>query len=129
MDRRWAVIHFRRIQNPKVSVAGADYMSCSVYRTLLFRRFARQCKARFGWPAIQYLLRDVFSKRGSMFEPVPRASACEPHIVYFRVPVDQKIAVRSVFVLAHTRLDDWRIGQGREALCHVLTHALDGFRR
>ena len=35
----------------------------------------------------------------------------------------------SIFVLAHARFHDWCVCQGREALCHVSTHALDGFRR
>src|ERR1700719_1038888 len=104
-------------------------VSASVYRTPLFCCFAGKRKAWFAWAAIQHLLREVFSKRGAVFEPVPGASAREPHIIYFRVPVDQKIAVRSVFVLAYARFHNWRVCQGREALCHVLANALDGFRR
>src|ERR1700722_6613551 len=104
-------------------------VSASVYRTVLFRRLAGKRKAWFGRTAIQYLLRDIFSKRGSMFEPVPRTTAREPHIIYFRVPVDQKIAIRSVFVLAHAGFHDGSVCQGREAFCNVGAHALDGFRR
>src|ERR1700730_3481230 len=64
-----------------------------------------------------------------MFESVPRTSARKPHGTHFWVSVDQKIAIRSVFVLAHARLDDGRVCQGREAFCHVGAHALDGFNR
>src|SRR3984893_5666738 len=130
MDRPWAVNHYRRIENAKVSAAKYWlYGSASVYRTVLFRCFARQLKSRFGRAAIQYLLRHVFSKRGPMFESVPRTSARKPHGTHFWVSVDQKIAIRSVFVLAHARLDDGRVCQSREAFCHVGAHALDGFRR
>src|ERR1700719_957795 len=122
--------HYRRMQNANVSFgldAGGS-SAASVYRTVLFRRLAGKRESRFGRAAIQYLLREVFSKRGAMFEPVAGATAREPHIIYSRVPVDQKITVGSIFVLAHTRFHDRRVCQGREALRHVGAYALEGFR-
>src|ERR1700692_4267361 len=126
----WGRHHYRRMQNVKVSfILSCWDIRASVYRTLLLCRFAGQRKARFGRAAVRQLLRKVCSERRPMFEPVPGTSARKPHVIYFRVPVDQKISVRSVFILAHARLDDWRVCQGREALCHVRAHALDGFGR
>src|ERR1700737_2806616 len=72
--------------------------SASVYCTLLFGRFAGQRKSWFRRASVQYLLCEVFSKHGPMFEPVPGTSAGKPHVIYLRVPVDQKITVRSIFV-------------------------------
>src|SRR5277367_5052407 len=43
------------------------------------------------------------------------------------MPVDQKIAVGSVFVLAHPRLHHRRISQSREAHAHIFLHDF-GFR-
>src|SRR5260370_30191496 len=51
------------------------------------------------------------------------------------MPVDQKVAVRGVFILADARFHDWRAGQGRESLGHespdffrVLHHSIAAVR-
>ena len=52
-----------------------------------------------------------------MLESVSRTAADKPHVFHLRMPVDQKIAVGSIFVLAHARLDHRRISQSRETAC------------
>src|SRR5207248_5508826 len=51
-------------------------------------------------------------------------AASEPYVLHFRVPVEQKISARSVLVLAHARLHDRRVAQGRESPRHVFPHRL-----
>ena len=49
-----------------------------------------------------------------MLESVTGSTAYKPNIFKSRVPVDQEIAVRSVFILADTRFRYWSIRQQRE---------------
>src|SRR6267142_4611121 len=60
---------------------------------------------------------------------MPGASAHKPHIFHFRMPVNQKITIRTVFVLANTRLDDRRVFQYRKAPCHILSNDFRHLRR
>src|SRR5580704_9582888 len=57
-----------------------------------------------------------------MLESMPRPAADEPNIFGARMPIDQKISARSIFVLANARLDDRRIAQRREPPRHVFSH-------
>src|ERR1700722_10773269 len=61
-----------------------------------------------------------------MLESMPRLAAHKPNIVGAGMPIDQKIAARSIFVLADARLDDRRIAQRRESPRHVLSHFFSG---
>src|ERR1700684_2700508 len=57
-----------------------------------------------------------------MLESMPRTAAHKPQILGARMPVDQKIPARSIFILANARLDDRRVAQGRESPSHIRPH-------
>src|SRR2546429_671091 len=96
----------------------------SVYRALLDGILCCQRKSSLGCGAAEQLARNIFPDRRAVLEPMPRAPACKPHIFHFRMPVDQKIPVRSVFVLAHARFHNRRVAQGREAPCYIFSNHL-----
>src|SRR5882762_255663 len=113
----------RRTPRPEVSTA----RSCcrpgpSVYRPALYGVLCCQRKSSFGCGAVEQLSRNIFPDRRAVLEPMSRAPACKPHIFHLRMPVDQKIPVPSVFVLAHARFHNRRVAQGREAPCHILSN-------
>src|SRR2546429_4590508 len=49
------------------------------------------------------LFRSIVAHGRAMLESVARAAARKPHVLHFRVPINQEIAARGVFVLADTR--------------------------
>src|SRR6266576_672184 len=96
----------------------------SVYRALLDGILCCQRKSRLGCGAAEQLAGNILPDRRAVLEPMPGAPACKPHIFHFRMPVDQKIPVRSVFVLAHARFHNRRVAQGREAPCYIFSNHL-----
>src|SRR6266436_3020290 len=101
----------------------------SVYRALLTSVLRRQRKSRLRSRAVEELAGNIRADRRPMFESMSRAPAHKPNIFHRWMPVDQKIPVRTVFVLAHTRFDNRRILQCRESPRHVLSHHLRHLRR
>ncbi len=59
-----------------------------------------------------------------MFESVPGSTANQPNILKPRMPINQKITIRRVLILANTRLHHGRIRQPRHSLSQILTHRL-----
>src|ERR1041385_6308241 len=59
-----------------------------------------------------------------MLESMPRSTANDPNVLDRRMPIDQKIAVRRVLVLANAALHHRRIGQARHALSQILARGL-----
>ena len=55
------------------------------------------------------------TNRRSMFESMPGAASDEPDVIEARVPINYKVAVRTVLVLTHPRLTQWGLGQRRES--------------
>src|SRR5580704_369349 len=90
-----------------------------IHGPLLESFLRRQRIARLGRGLVQELARNIFADCRPMLESVPRPAADEPHIFHLRMPVDQKIAVRCIFVLADARLDHWRIPHGRKTAGHI----------
>lgn len=58
---------------------------------------------------------NVTTHRRPVFEAVPGTASGEPDVVEARVPVNHKVAVSTVLVLAHLRLTQWSFGQRRES--------------
>src|SRR5260370_12824082 len=54
-----------------------------------------------------------------MFESMSRAAAHKPDVFHPRMLVNQKISIRSVFVLAHSCFHDRSILQGGEPPLHI----------
>ena len=67
---------------------------------LLSVAFAVYGEARFCGVAAQDSLASVFADGRTVFESMARASTHHPHILKIGMPVDQKIAVGCVLVLA-----------------------------
>src|SRR6516162_9471151 len=70
---------------------------------VLHRRLARKRKTRLGLPLPAYQRRRIFAERRAVLESVAGAPSRKPDILDLWMPVDQKISVRSVFVLAYAR--------------------------
>src|SRR5437016_5150475 len=64
-----------------------------------------------------------------MLESVARAAARKPHVLHFRVPINQEIAARGVFVLADTRFYNGRVAERGKPPRHVRPHCFGHFRR
>src|SRR5713101_3145095 len=96
----------------------------SVYRPHLDGVLCCQRKARLARSAIKKLTRNIFPYRWPVLEPMPGASACKPHIFHFRMPVDQKIPVRGILILANARFNNRRILQCWEPPRHILLRHL-----
>src|ERR1700738_3012486 len=88
-----------------------------------------QQKPAFYRPAAHDLLCHILAEGRSVLKSVPRASSREPDILHLRVPVNQEIAARSIFILAHKRLDQRCFLPSRETLRDVLLCPFDSFRR
>src|SRR5258708_13844422 len=80
------------------------------------KALGRQRKPLFHFRAAFHQTRDMFAHHGPMLEPVAGASAHQPDVREVRMPVDQKIAGRSILVLAYARLHQRRTREGRKAL-------------
>ena len=77
-------------------------------------RFCCQTKPRFDSFFVPIDSRsDIFADSRAVFEAMTRSPAREPHVLEFRMTIDQEIAIRSVFVLAHARIDQRRVMQIR----------------
>src|SRR5216684_7682576 len=63
-----------------------------------------------------------------MLEPMPRPAANKPHVFYLRMPVDQKISIPRIFVLADPRLHNRRAAQRRKPLLHKTPRLFRAFR-
>src|SRR5260370_664564 len=61
-------------------------------------------------------------------DPVLRPAAHEPNVLHLRMPVDQKLSVPSIFVLAYARLHNRRPAQPRKPLLHKTPRFFRAFR-
>src|SRR5713226_9066802 len=56
---------------------------------------------------------NIFAHDRPVLESMARATADQPDVFKLRMKIDEKVAVRSVLVLADTRLSYWRVLQFR----------------
>src|ERR1700730_1446512 len=79
------------------------------HSSFLHRLFARQRKSLLPARSVQNARRYILAHRRSVLESVTRPAADKPNVLDTRVPVDQKISVPRVFVLANARLYNRRV--------------------
>src|SRR5262245_1623 len=101
----------------------------SINRALLHGLLSREGKARLGGRVIKHTCTHVFAKRRSVLESVAGAAAGEPQIVEAWMPVNEKVAIPRVLVLAHAAFNHRSIRQGRHMLPQISTQTIDGRRR
>lgn len=80
------------------------------------RSFAGQREARLCRSPVENTRANVFSDGWAMLKTMTRAAAHQPNIFQVRVPVDEEISIRGVFVLADAELRQWCVAQVRETL-------------
>src|SRR5260370_15338542 len=88
------------------------------YRPPLHRLLAPQRKSLLPLRSVQNPRRHVLPDRRPVLEPVPRPAAHEPNVLHLRMPVDQKISVPSIFVLAYAGLHNPPPPHPRKPLLH-----------
>src|SRR5260221_11576088 len=62
-----------------------------------------------------------------MLKSMPRPSAEQPNVRRRRMPVHDEMSIRSLFVLADTRLHQGCVLQGREAKANIFANVFEGF--
>src|SRR6266568_1001995 len=101
-----------------------SFSTASENSPLLYRHFRAQRKPRLGLGAVKESSSHIFAQGRAVLEPVSRAPARKPNIFHLRMPVDQKIPVRSIFVLANARFHNRRILQRRKSPRNILSNHL-----
>src|SRR5215467_1345287 len=87
----------------------------------------RERKSSLGRKAVKKLRSDVLSDRRPMLKAMSGSAAHQPDVGKVRVPVDQEITVRTVFVLANANLGDRGVPQGGKAPDNVGSHSCRHF--
>src|ERR1017187_3158389 len=59
-----------------------------------------------------------------MLKPMPRPSANHPHVIHPRMAIQNKVAVESLLVLAHARLEKRSVFHRRKPQRKIFAHAL-----
>src|SRR5713226_673668 len=119
-------------EGPQRHVLGANlspHVPTSLkYGPPLHRLLAPQRKSLLPLRSVQNPRRHVLPDRRPVLEPVPRPAAHEPNVLHLRMPVDQKISVPSIFVLAYSHLHNRRPAQPRKPLLHKTPRFFRAFR-
>src|SRR5262245_9957590 len=96
--------------------------SCLIYLSILDPLLAFKTKPQLFQSITCNHPRHVLTHDRSMLESMPRSTTNDPNILKLRMPVDQKITIRRVLILANTRLQHRRIRHSRHSFCQILTH-------
>src|SRR5256884_122778 len=116
---------FRSLVSSRFGLKPAALVHRAFFRGFL--GFQRESRLRFC--SVQKLPGERVPRGRAMLESVARAAARKPHVLHFRVPINQEIAARGVFVLADTRFYNGRVAERGKPPRHVRAHCFGHFRR